>query len=338
MRLSLIIILFSAVLCSASEVDSLIENGQLAKAYQYLIDNYKNTPDEPEYLFVKGKTEESGETSAAYFKDFINKSSGNSRLVDWAKLDLGKYYLAQKLYVTANKLFENIDQDSPFWDEASYLAAKCLLMSDEYELAADDFKAITDRYESEESSEVKDKLEQFYNWAKLGLADAYASLKDYNQAESVYTELIEPEREHDISAPALLGLQDIAQQQNKQDNSREYANMYNERYQPDSPVIENSGRDTAESISAKPEKYEPAIKRSSGYFIQVGVFHNRENADRMSTLYKESGYKAYIEVFIEGGEEFHRVMVGGYQSKQQAEFVKKRLERAIGEKYFIIKR
>lgn len=336
MRLSLVIILFSAVLCSASEVDSLIEKGQLAKAYQYLIDNYKNTPDEPEYLFIKGKTEESGETSAAYLKDFINKSSGDSRLIDWAKLDLGKYYLAQKLYVTANKLFDNIDEDSPFWDEASYLAAKCLLMSDEYELAIDDFKAITDRYETEESGDAREKLEQFYNWAKLGLADAYASLKNYSQAESVYTELIEPENEADISAPALLGLQDIAQQQDKQDDSREYANMYNERYPTDSPVIES--RDTIESVSAKPDDYEPAVKRRSGYFIQVGVFHNRENADRMSKLYKESGYKTFIEVFIEGGEEFHRVLVGDYQSKQQAEFVKKRLERAIGERYFIIKR
>jgi cell division septation protein DedD len=58
----------------------------------------------------------------------------------------------------------------------------------------------------------------------------------------------------------------------------------------------------------------------------------------MSVLYKKSGYYTLIENFINEGQEFYRVLVGGYDSKQKAEFIKKRLERAAGERYFILVR
>jgi cell division protein FtsN len=45
-----------------------------------------------------------------------------------------------------------------------------------------------------------------------------------------------------------------------------------------------------------------------------------------------------MESFIESGQEYYRILVGGYNSKQQAEFIKRRLEKAADEEYLLLTR
>ena len=339
MRLVSVFILIFFTVCSAEEIDDLIDDGLLSEAYQYLIDNYKNTPDQPEHLFLKGRTDSSGENSATYLKDFINKLTEDSKLADWARLYLGKYYLTQKLYVTARKHFQNVAGDSPFKSEAEYLAAKCLLLTEEYELASENFNAIVDRYEKSATQDIEKEQAEYYNWSVLGLADALLAEEDYEKAEEIYKRLLQPQFEKNIMAPALLGLTELYKKLQKWDIAQHYINMYNDHYKADINQFSKGAKiEKTERYSAKPTDTHQDAVPGNKYFIQVGAFFNMDNADRISSLYKDSGYRTHIENFIEGGEEFHRVLIGGYDSKQQAEFVKKRLERATKEKYLILKR
>ena len=339
MRSIVFFILVSAVICFADKTGDLIANGQLNEAYRLLIDTYKNSTDEPEYLFIRGLTEETGENSVTYLKDFINRSPDKSYLIDWARLYLGKYNLAQKLYVTARKHFEDITTDSPFYAKASYLAAKCFLLTGEIELAADAFGVIVDSLEKHEHISNQDDQTTWYNWAKLGLADALLAMGNYDRAESIYTQLLEPEYENDLSAPALLGMAELSERRQNWTDSQGYLKAYNDRYgSSEGHVPEDATTEAAQESSPENLELPPVSIRGGQYFIQIGVFFNKDNASRLSTLYKDSGYKTHIENFIEGGEEFHRVLVGPYDSKQQTEFIKKRLEKAAKEKYLLIER
>jgi len=339
MRLVLIILLISSSICFAEEVDDLIEDGLLSEAYQYLIDNYKNTPNQPEHLFLKGRTDSSGENSATYLKDFINRLTEDSKLADWARLYLGKYYLTQKLYVTSRKHFQNVAENSPFKSEAEYLAAKCLLLAEEYELASESFKAIVDRYEETGIQDIEKEQAEYYNWSVLGLADALLAEEDYEKAEDIYKRLLQPQFEKDIMAPALIGLTELYEKLQKWDIAQHYMNVYNDHYKADiSQVTKSPETERTERYSAKTADFHQDAVLPNKYYIQVGAFSNMNNADRISSLYKDSGYKTHIENFVEGGQEFHRVLIGGYDSKQQAEFIKKRLEKAAKEKYLILKR
>jgi len=127
MRLFGLFILFFFILgvSRADEIDDLIRNGEYNQAYKLLKQHYSDDSNQPEYLFINGLSELSGENSASYLKDYINKSNSDSYVNDWAKLILGKYYLAQRLYVTARKQLESIPDNSPLMPEAKYLIGKC---------------------------------------------------------------------------------------------------------------------------------------------------------------------------------------------------------------------
>ena len=247
--------------------------------------------------------------------------------------------MAQNLYVTARKHFEETAEDSPFSIESSYLAAKCFFLSEEFELAADAFKAIVYRFENLEPQKDQNGLGTYYNWSKLGLADALTAMGNYDRAESIYKQFLEPEFANDLSAPALLGLAELSERRQKWADSQNYLNTYNDRYGASENLIsEETTIDTIDELSSEYLARPPVTARGTQYFIQIGVFFNKDNATNLSKLYKDSGYKTNIENFIESGEEFHRVLVGPYDSKQQAEFIKKRLEKAAKEKYLLIER
>jgi len=325
------LILLAGVASSTAEsLGDLVKNGRYREADQQLQNLYEGDPENPEYLLLMGRTAASGENCATALKDYINKSPQNAILADWARLMLGKYYLSQGLYVTAGKQFESIEDDSPFFTESSYLAARCLLFSEESHQAVAAFEScLEDRQRGGSSGQTKNQF--WRGWASLGLADSYAAQRDYNKAEAGYRRLLEAEYKESVMAPALLGLIEIAGLQNKiaADYHSTYARQFGS-YQPplssDKPVVRE------ESPGA--EKLRP----KSRHYIQVGVYSKRENALKISSLYKKSGYEVYMESFEKEGQEYYRILIGGYESKQQAEFIKNRLEKASDEKFILLER
>ena len=320
----------------ADEIDDLIQDGEYVQAQKLLKQHYSNDANQPEYLFINGMSELSGENSASYLKDYINKSSNDSYIDDWAKLILGKYYLAQRLYVTAGKQLESIPDNSPLAPEAKYLIGRCYLLSGEYKQAIDIFKRTVGYFNDNNSRALPSNRQIYGFWARLGLADSYLALADYDKARRQYQELLRPELEEDIYAMALLGLSETAATHGNRDDAGRYSNIYKERYQTIIEPVPNKQLTQTELSHNKPAKSSPSTMHR--YYIQVGAFSKKDNAIRTSSLYKNSGYNVYMENFIEGGKEYYRILIGGYNSKQQAEFIKNRLEKAAGEKYILLKR
>lgn len=335
MRGVILLIILLAVSAWADQIDDLIRDGRFSEAYNNLLTAYEKSPDKLEYLFLMGRSTLSGESSAAFFKDYINKAPDNPHLVDWARLYLGKYYLAQNLYVTARKHLEDIADDSPFCMEALYLASRCHMLSREYSRAVKAFADIIDHYESYDLDRQEDGQNNYYYWTVLSLADTKYASGDFEQAISLYQQLLQPSLEKDIFALALLGLSEASKKLKRRDDANRYYHLYRDRYESgihpvalerDILKTEMAGSDQQDKISG------------TKYYIQIGVFSRKANAQDISLLYKKSGYQTLIENFVKERQEFHRVLVGGYNSKQKAEFIKKRLEKAYGERYFLLMR
>jgi cell division septation protein DedD len=90
-------------------------------------------------------------------------------------------------------------------------------------------------------------------------------------------------------------------------------------------------------------KAKPApIPRSTGYFIQIGAFKNRDSAYAMAEELKDLGFPT--QVFDPGSTEtnpLYKVRVGGYETRAQAEAELEKVAQAQGKQksdYFIWRR
>jgi tetratricopeptide (TPR) repeat protein len=330
--LLILTLLLSVCPTYAGKVDDLISDDKLQEAQDYLAGNYAKNVESPEYLFLQGKTAFSGESSVSHLKDFINKTTDNTYVPDWARLILGKYYLAQGLYLTARKQLQSIPDGSPFYPEANYLAARCYLLAGEYEDAILELTKIIDS--------PNDSV--YANWASLNMADAYFEIKEYREAERMYYELLKPELEDDIYPLAVLGLEETSRAQGRSGDADRYYKLYEDHYRSGinlESYQEKSKVKSAERPSSATDESPDRPETSGGrYYIQIGAFSVKDNALKLAGLYRQSGYDVYMETYIENSKEFYRILIGGYNSKQQAEFIQKRLEKAMGEKYILLQR
>jgi tetratricopeptide (TPR) repeat protein len=326
-----LIVILSVAICAADNIDDLIAAGDLNRAEEYIARVYARNVDSPEYLFLQGKTALSGESSASHLKDFINKTNDENYIPDWARLLLGKYYMAQGLYVTAARQFRSISDGSPFSAESNYLAARCYLLSGEYEDALLHFTEIIDRPQQTD----------YYYWANLGMADSYYESGNYQEAARNYYGLLRPELGDDIYALALSGMIETSRALNKDSDADYYYRQYQERYRTGISLAayqEKPSRQEQREVQQQEKPAERPQTERGRYYIQVGAFSKKDNAVRFADLYRQSGYDVYMETFIERGNEYYRILIGGYNSKQQAEFIQRRLEKAMGEKYILLKR
>ncbi len=90
-------------------------------------------------------------------------------------------------------------------------------------------------------------------------------------------------------------------------------------------------------------KVEPApIPRSSGYFIQIGAFKNRDSAYVMAEELKDQGFPAQVfDPSPSDRNPLYKVRVGGYETRAQAESELEKLAEAQGKQksdYFIWRR
>ncbi|MGD9345610.1 MAG: SPOR domain-containing protein [Candidatus Aminicenantes bacterium] len=93
-----------------------------------------------------------------------------------------------------------------------------------------------------------------------------------------------------------------------------------------------------EETKAKPAP----IPRSSGYYIQIGAFKNRDSAYSMAEELKDQGYPAQVfDPSPSDTNPLYKVRVGGYETRAQAEAELDKLAQAQGKQksdYFIWRR
>ena len=87
MRIFIItVLLITAGVSYGDNIDDLLTHGKLAEARNSIASTYGRKTEAPEYLFWQGLTTFSGESSAAHLKDFINRSTDDTYVPDWARL------------------------------------------------------------------------------------------------------------------------------------------------------------------------------------------------------------------------------------------------------------
>lgn len=115
--------------------------------------------------------------------------------------------------------------------------------------------------------------------------------------------------------------------------------------EPVDPISEEieSHKQAQEQRTEKPEAVEtkPVPVQSGGelYYIQVGAYSDRSNAQKVVDSLKQLGYPALVVEPSSGDRRLFRVRVGGYENRENAEQIIQRLARDQNKKsadYFIV--
>ena len=61
------------------------------------------------------------------------------------------------------------------------------------------------------------------------------------------------------------------------------------------------------------------VKAGDFYYVQVGYFKTRENAEKLTKKLTQNGYDSYIANEVKAGLMFYRVKVGRFKSKSEAD-------------------
>ncbi len=91
---------------------------------------------------------------------------------------------------------------------------------------------------------------------------------------------------------------------------------------PAAKTVDKTVDKTAKKAEAKPVSPTPTASAKSGYFVQLGVFGNEQNAKQLADKLGKTGYKT--KIVHAGGQ--NRVWVGPYAEKQQAQEVQAKLK------------
>jgi tetratricopeptide (TPR) repeat protein len=217
------------------------------------------------------------------------------------KLDLAvKLMLEKKYYEALDECYRNERFVSGYdKSELYFVQGQCLMSLDNYSDAREVFKKA--------ASKAKGQL-----WIKvyMGIADSFFMEKRYDDAISVYEQLLE-KNDSDFRAALLYKIGKSFQRKGKWAKSDFYFDKLKKEY---------------------PESFEwSLVERSSvgGNFftIQVGCFSNKENAQRLSDDLRAKGYDVYITPFQTKTAKLYRVRVGEFVSQLAAEYEENKLKK-----------
>ena len=140
--------------------------------------------------------------------------------------------------------------------------------------------------------------------AKLGLADTYLIGGQFQEAETIYNELINEDPNSGLKAAILYRLSQCGFK--KGDNAQ--GNEYLFKLKRDFPASLEL------RFTRAIGRIEPIFPETGGYSVQVGFFANNENADSLKHKLLNKGYPAYVEQVGAG----NRVRVGRFKARREA--------------------
>ena len=101
------------------------------------------------------------------------------------------------------------------------------------------------------------------------------------------------------------------------------------------PVKEEPAK-PATKTTTKADTKKKTEKLKKGWVVQVGVYSNTENAERMVAKLKELGVKVKSETITLSGSKATRVRVGPYADRATAERQQARIQKDLGEKVSVV--
>ncbi len=330
--LFLCLILPQIAICRIDSLSSLLAAGRFAEAHEFLW-SFQDSAGQRLNTLALGIFSPAGENSLSNLKDYITGNPDEGPIIDWARLYIGKYYLAADLYLAAAGQFQEISADSPFGVQAKFLSGKASLLARDYYKAEEIFRELSRR----KASSFHFQSDTIYrHLALLELAGIRADAGKYSESEKMYKQLIESRPGEEIHAAAMIGLIELQRQIGDTNELEKAKDAYSREYAA-LPEIEPEEISKVErpADSLIENRYGPADKR---YYVDVGTFPKKADGERAAAEYRKRGYKAVVESYSENKTTMYRVLLGSYGSKAQAVYVKESLEKALAGNYSVVVR
>ena len=189
-------------------------------------------------------------------------------------------------------------------DELYYLLGLSYLKEGNYLRSADIFEIILNEFEH---SRFKDE-------ARMGLADAFFIMGEFDKADSLYKESISINPDSKFKAQAYWRLSQIAFKK----SDTQQASFYLQKIKAEFPLCMEVKLSGDNFVSG-------GLKEGLYYTVQVGSFVKEENAKNLLRKLSENGYPAYLEEIDRLGKVVYRVRVGRFAQRKDAEALETRL-------------
>jgi len=317
-------------ICRGDELEALLSAGRFAEADE-LLRSFQESTAVPLNTLALGIFSMAGENSISNLKDYVSGNSQGGPILDWARMYIGKYYLAADLYLAAAGQFQEIPPNSPFGVQAKFLAGKAALSARDYYKAEEIFRELSRRKPNSFSIQ-SDTI--YRHLALLELAGIRAEAGKYSESEKLYKQLIESRPGEEIDAAAMIGLIDLQRRKGDTVELERALDAYAKRYSklPESDSL----------VAAVVEHSADSLKENRNgifgnkYYVCVGIFPKKADGEKTAADYRRRGYKAIVESFLDKKLTMYRVLLGSYGSRSQAIHVKESLEKSSGESYTIV--
>lgn len=301
--------------------------GRLDDAKRVLLNQAHRLTEEPEMLFYLGRVEERGDLSGRYFRSITD------RCPDWegsaqAGLLLCKYEFCRGMNLSAieqagvygESLAQN--QTAP---EFLWVSGCSFLAMDQADSALLKFEQILRCFPGS----------SWAQWAQLGRGDCFLAGEEFDPAVAEYQQVLDAYKYSQAFPFALSGLARSFARLGDPERALLYRNLLKERYPRSAESVRQpvEAERPAEGI-AEPDRAE----RLAGvrYTVQLGVFGQKENAQRLRSQFEKQGYSVKVKSKLIGGKRYNVVQLGSFVSYQEASELKRKLESQTGESYRVV--
>jgi len=298
--------------------------GDFKNAQEELKSYLESNPSDYEALYYAGELEGNAEKSADFFKKVWESSSRTKK--EEAGLELCLYYQTVGLndsVLSLSSKFKKIFPKSSLLPQILWLESGSLFATGRTELALKSLKNLMELYPAS----------PWAAWAQLGAAEIYFSEGNFNKSLKEYNKVIDKYAGTETFPLALAGMSRTLEASGEKDKAVLYLNLYKERF-PRGIEVESQ----IHTEEVNPRKDPGTAEKLTGtkYSVQIGVFANQENADKMMSRLKSRGYSPDQYNKTIQNKKYYVIQVGVFNSLSEAQKLREKLEREEGEVYRIV--
>jgi tetratricopeptide (TPR) repeat protein len=320
----LILFCSSAVGQGLNTAISYYNQGDFKSAQEELRSYLESNPSDYEALYYAGKLEGDAEKSVGYFKKVWKSSSKVKR--EESALELCWYYQTEGLNDSLLSLcsdFKNSFPRSSFLPQILWLESKTYLSTGRMDQALRGFKNIVDLY----------PLSFWSALAQMGMGEVYFSLGKFDKSIKEYNKVMDKYAETEAFPLTLAEIYRLFESSGDKNKAILYLNLYKEKF-PEG--IDSESQILTEDIV--PEKKSGDAEKLTGtkYTVQIGVFSNKINAAKIMKELKSRGYKPEQNYKTIQTKKYSVIQVGAFDSLSEAQKLREKLEKEMGEVYNIV--